>query len=613
MLLQIAWRNLWRNRRRTIITVVAVAGSMMFMLFMNGLMRGMSDRMLEALVGSSGGHVQIHREGYREDQQFTLTLPEADRLLEVVRDTEGVEGAAGRIYGFAHASFVRGDDEQVRSGQGEDVAAPMVALFGVEPEHEVLVTDLDERVQEGRWIEQETDMVIGANLARRNNIELGDAILPTTVSATGAMQGPWAVSDQVPRVVGFIRTGVDEIDSSMVIVHLGYLSRLVRLEDQIHEVAIRADTAEHLDQLVERLRDRVGQVRREVGADESLPATSELAIGPDRNDGVPPGDGAPQVELVGVDVARNAPEQRPDGLAAGRFLQRAEDILLPTAVAEQLEVSPGDRVTLAVPIDCGGLEPLIPREPADGGVDGDGGAVASACPPSSESFVVAGTLEGERLGPQTALVLGAVVRENIGALAPDVLGQLEGDRAQQVAELVNELRGEHLVEDEILPWDELNPSVAQMMEMMETAPMIFYVILYFAVLLGIVNTMLMATFERVREFGIMRAVGMRPKRVIAMVVIESALLAVVGVAAGLALGLPMVFYFQTFGLDTGMLMEGESYDIAGVVFDPVLWPTVTASDIGKLVVTIFTMTSLAGLWPAIKAARIQPTEALRHD
>lgn len=596
MLLQIAWRNLFRNRLRTLLTVLAVAGGLVGMLAMESMMRAMGDRMLEALVGSSGGHIQIHREGYRTDQQFTLTVRNADELLRVVRETDGVEGASGRIYGFAHASFVRGADEAVRSGGGEEVGAPVVAIFGIDPEHELDVTDMNERVSEGRWLRGETEVLIGDTLAERNNIEIGDAMLPTTVAATGAMQGPWAVSDEVPRVVGFIHTGVDDIDSRMVIMNLDYVEQLVRLEGQVHEVAIRAQDAKQLTPVVESLRERVSEFRSRVVAPDTLPATKALPIGVQTPDGDPPAAGSPSLRLVGITIDPQAAERRPESLSEGRFLQRAEDILLPAGLAKQLDVSAGDRVTVGVPIDCGE------------------GIPAEQCPPSAESFLVAGIFpsdDAELAG--VGLVASTVVTDNVVALAPTVSARLGESAAEPINALLQDLSGTREARDEILPWDEINPAVAQMMTMMETAPLIFLIIIYFAVVLGIANTMLMATFERMREFGILRAVGMRPLRVVAMVIAESGLLSLVGVGLGLAIGIPLLLYWQAFGLDTGVFMEGDSYNIAGVNFDPMLWPSIKVAGVIEASIAVSVLTTLAGLWPAFRAARIQPTEALRHD
>jgi ABC-type antimicrobial peptide transport system permease subunit len=161
---------------------------------------------------------------------------------------------------------------------------------------------------------------------------------------------------------------------------------------------------------------------------------------------------------------------------------------------------------------------------------------------------------------------------------------------------------------------ELAPEVAQMMAAYDVMPVIFFVIIFFAVALGIVNTMLMAIFERTREIGLMRALGMRASKVVAMVMWESVLLAAVGVAAGLALSLPLVWYWESYGMNMGALMTQEqAFDFNGITIDPRLWPDLALGDVVSAVLTIGLMTALSGLWPALRAARLHPTEALRHE
>lgn len=593
MLVQIAWRNLWRNRRRTLLTVAAIAGGLFMMMGMYALMRGMSDRLLESLTGSYMGHVQIHHDRYREDQQFTLTVTDANLVLDTVRSVQGVKAASGRIMGFAHASFVRGSDQEVRSGGGEEVASPVIGVLAVDPENEVQVTDLEDKIREGRWLQAETDVIIGDGIAQRYNIEIGDAMLPTTISSTGAMQGPWAVSDQVPRVAGIVKTGVEDVDSGMVLMSLSYFSQLVRFDDQLHEITIRADDPGDLDSLVVRIREAVSEARSSSSGSESFPSTEEVRIGLESSDGTPPPADSPSISLIGVETVEQGVEA--NGFLQGQFLRRAEDIVLPQQVAQRLGVSIGGRVSVAVPIDCG--EGVSPEE----------------CPPTAESFIVSGTYEPPSGMTGIALVSAPVVNDNILALAPQLRSQTQADLSENISSLLGRLRGERQAHDEILGWKELAPELAEIMQMMEVSPIIFLIIIYIAVMLGIVNTMLMATFERMRELGIMRAIGMRPFRVVSMVLTESALLAGVGSAVGLLLSFPLVFYWSTYGLDMGGLMDGESFDMAGVVFDSMLYPKLSISDVAEATLAVFIMSTFAGLWPALRAARVQPTEALRHD
>lgn len=609
MLISIAWRNLWRNRGRTSITLLAIAGGMVGMLTMYAMVSGMGDRALEGLIGSNLGHIQIHREGYRERGGATRTVDNADLVLAATRETPGVVAATGRIYGFSHASIVRGDDVAVRGGGGRDVASPMVSLVGLDPEHEGRVTDIPTKITQGRWFEGGAEVIVGAGLAKRHQIEVDDAFLPSVIDMHGAMRGPWAVSDEVPRVVGIMRSGVESYDGRVAFLPRPYLAELLRMEDQVHEIAIRAEDAEKLPELTRAIRDSVAKARSQ-DTEVAVPVSSPLVImrederrsggtAPPPDAGSPPDAGpAPEpvtVRLAGVELRGESPAE--SQVLTGRYLSRAEDLVLSKTAAAELGASVDERVAVAVPVDCGADVP-----------DAD-------CPPSLEPFVVAGIVdESSLLGGRFALVSGQVLRGNIAALAPGTVTGLGEAERREVAALTARLHGDVTAPDEVLPWMELAPEMAQYMAVIDVMPVIFFAIIFFAVALGIVNTMLMATFERTREIGLMRALGMRPSSVVSLVMWESVLLALTGIAAGLALGLPLLWYWVTNGMNLGALMtEEQSFDINGITIDPRLWPKVGPGQVLSAVVTIGLMTSLSGFWPALRAARLLPTEALRQE
>jgi ABC-type lipoprotein release transport system permease subunit len=609
MLISIAWRNLWRNRGRTSITLLAIAGGMTGMLTMHAMMSGMGSRIIEGLIGSNLGHIQIHREGYRERGGATRTVDNAELVLAATRRTPGVEAATGRIYGFAHASIVRGDDETVRGGGGEDVASPMMALVGLDPESEGLVTDIPTKITQGGWFDGEAQVIVGAGLAKRHHIEIGDALLPSVIDMHGATRGPWAVSDQVPRVVGIMRSGVEAYDGRVAFMPRTYLAKLMGMEDRVHEIAIRAENAEKLPELAAAIRASVAKARS-LDTEVRVNASSPFVITPAGEGSFGGADPSPDAGLSGdaaaspepvevrlVGVEPRGEEKSGSKVLSGRYLSRAEDMVITKTTAAALDLSADDRVAVTVPIDCGDDVP------------------ASDCPPSLEPFIVAGIVdESDVLDGRFALVSSQVLDGNIAALAPGTVNELgEADRSA-VASLASRLHGEVTAPDEVLTWTEIAPEIAQYMAVIDVMPVVFFVIIFFAIALGIVNTMLMATFERTREIGLMRALGMRSSKVVSLVMWESVLLALAGIAAGLVLGMPLIWYWEANGMNLGSLMtEEQSFDLNGITIDPRLWPTVGLGQIMSAVITIGLMTSLSGLWPALRAARLLPTEALRQE
>jgi ABC-type lipoprotein release transport system permease subunit len=168
--------------------------------------------------------------------------------------------------------------------------------------------------------------------------------------------------------------------------------------------------------------------------------------------------------------------------------------------------------------------------------------------------------------------------------------------------------------DEVLAWYDVAPGIRILIVVFSASPIFMAVVLFLAVALGIINTMLMANFERTREFGLMKALGARPRRIVGLVLTESALLALVGIAAGAALGMAFVGYWSLEGFNLGLLMGGgQGVSLGGVAFDPILWPRVGATDLVKTAVPVAVLTLLAGLYPAVKASRIEAVDALRSE
>jgi ABC-type antimicrobial peptide transport system permease subunit len=124
---------------------------------------------------------------------------------------------------------------------------------------------------------------------------------------------------------------------------------------------------------------------------------------------------------------------------------------------------------------------------------------------------------------------------------------------------------------------------------------------------GIVNTTLMAVFERIREFGLFKALGMKPRWILRQVVTESFILLVIGAVAGNGLAL-LTAWALSGGIDLSSFAAGMEY----VGFSRVIYPQVYTQDLASANLTVFILGILVSLYPAGKAARFTPVEALAH-
>ena len=163
---------------------------------------------------------------------------------------------------------------------------------------------------------------------------------------------------------------------------------------------------------------------------------------------------------------------------------------------------------------------------------------------------------------------------------------------------------------DVQTWRELNPTLSSMLDSATQAIGAMYVIIYLAVAILILNAMLMASYERIREIGVLKALGVGPGQIFGLITIEAGLQAVVAIGIGLALGVPSLWWLAEKGIDMGTL---GGISMMGIALQPIMYAEVGPGTFTGPVGTLVVMTFLAALVPAIKAARIDPVEALHHQ
>ena len=134
--------------------------------------------------------------------------------------------------------------------------------------------------------------------------------------------------------------------------------------------------------------------------------------------------------------------------------------------------------------------------------------------------------------------------------------------------------------------------------------------MYVVIAILILNAMLTAVFERIREFGVLKAIGVSPRRVLALILVEGALQSALAIGIGLVASLPALWFVTTRGIDVGGL-GGTA--IMGVAMDQIWTGAVSPLTIAGPVFILLFVAGVAVLFPAIKAARINPIEAIHHQ
>jgi putative ABC transport system permease protein len=158
-------------------------------------------------------------------------------------------------------------------------------------------------------------------------------------------------------------------------------------------------------------------------------------------------------------------------------------------------------------------------------------------------------------------------------------------------------------------WREILPEVSIIEESMDVSMMVFMVVILFGLCLAIINTMLMAVLERVKEIGMLMAIGMNRKRVFGMVLMETVFLTFSGTVIGIVVASGVSLLFGQLGID--LSMGAEAYESMG--FEPIIYPILHVKMIVQITIMVAIASMLSSIPPAIKALQLKPAEAIRSD
>ncbi len=226
-LLKLAWRNLWRNPRRTFITMAAIALGYAMLMFVACLMAGLRWQMIENGTRLVLSQIQVHAPGYYPNRPIQKTLggrkgTDVSALLAAITADSRVYAVAPRVYGYG----------LVNSGH----RSSGVELLGVVPDQEPKITVLNTQMVKGSYLSERMPMgvAVGDKLASTIGVQVGSQIVLLTQAADGSM------GNDLYTITGIFHTGLDALDRSVVLMSLSSLQKLLSLApERIHEIGIR--------------------------------------------------------------------------------------------------------------------------------------------------------------------------------------------------------------------------------------------------------------------------------------------------------------------------------------------------------------------------------------
>ena len=257
MLFKLAWRNLWRNRSRTLITMASVFFAVLLAIFTMSLQKGVWDNLTKNVVSFYSGYVQIHLNGYWNEQILDNSFAFSDSLNQAVLRQPHITAATPRLEAFALAS-----GQQITKGS-------MVA--GIDPEKEHIVTSLKNKLTRGSFLQlNDRAVLLAEGLAKKLQLDVND----TVVLLGQGYHGSTAAGKYV--VKGLVKFASPEINQSVAYLPLPEAQNFYSAPNMLTSLVISLDNPVNLQNVVNNLRNTLGNHYEIMPWQEMMPEIQEL-------------------------------------------------------------------------------------------------------------------------------------------------------------------------------------------------------------------------------------------------------------------------------------------------------------------------------------------------
>ncbi len=231
MYLTLAWRNIWRNKRRSIITIVSITFAVLLASVMRSMQLGSYERMVDNAAQFFTGYIQVHQNGYWDDKVLDNSFENSPELLATIASIEGVEVAVPRIESFALAAY------------GTKTKGSLV--MGIEPEAEDLLTNVKEKIVAGEYIKgDDKSIMVAEGLAEYLGLKVGDSLVLIGQGYHGANAAA------IYPIKGIMKFPVPIQNNQTVYLPLKEAQWFYAVDDRLTSVALVVDKAKNVDRII---------------------------------------------------------------------------------------------------------------------------------------------------------------------------------------------------------------------------------------------------------------------------------------------------------------------------------------------------------------------------
>ena len=237
MLIKLAWRNIWRNKRRSIITILAVTFAVMLSIAMRGLQLGTYDLNIRNAVELFSGYLQIQREGYQTSPTLHKSFRFDKKIRKICEDQPQIIGYTPRIVGDGLISF-----------RDNSLGA---AILAIDPQTEPAVSTLLKKLNAGQMFASDTtdEIVVGYKLLKNLKTAIGDTVVVLSQGFDGSL------GNLKFRIIGTLKTGAPELDQGAVVMGLSTAQNLLSMYGRISMIAISLARLNDIDAVQKQLND----------------------------------------------------------------------------------------------------------------------------------------------------------------------------------------------------------------------------------------------------------------------------------------------------------------------------------------------------------------------